>query len=749
MNSTGSPFCLICAAGFNAEKEGSAVCSPCPKGYYTPSVQYSTCVACSAGTFTDAEARTYCQPCDRGTFSNETGRTSACDECPLGAEQPFFGMTSCLFCLPGAVSPTRGDPCATCSANTYASIDGTTCLSCVDSEQEGLQCTNGRASVLEGFWAYLVYDEDHRQYVYHTTECPQSYCPGTKNLPPATLNGTIPFNASATDGDGGIVWCEFPRLNHPSNYLCAQCDSGYILWGQSCEPCTGPDWSMIFLVTIVCFLLVGFLLRTSSSSSSGGSWTILLFFIQTAALEVGPVMPAIDWIQWTNLGATSTRRCIAPLTPLQQMLITLAMPLILIGVLGVIALTHIVIRSCCTKRRPPTSSSSLPYRFLHSLTAKISTSRYIGCCSAILLFAYTSVTVTCIRALRCVNITATTELLFQAPTVDCRSEEYRHRFLPVVYVVVVIYCIGLPLGILLLLWRKRSLLLASAVFDRTSGEEETVESTLPAVGAEAGSPPASSAPFSPRTFHSMRRFQTRLGPFYRMYRPSVWYWTSLRLLMRLSYVLTAVLLSTSPASKFALFSGLAVLGGVAQEWIGPFGAQKLNRIEVCSFLCLVALSLVLSSSPPPFSLALQLLLFLLIVPFTLYLVYLTGKVMWERMKAMVGFGDGTGGGAKGRRTGGSGSILSMSSSSSVVRFSDVVCSYDAEVDPPASLAYDSDEEEDRPRGAVQRALDDDPSGTVLARPSGIQVDATGEIGLEHSRSSYRAMEEYETKREHM
>ena len=85
--------------------------------------------------------------------------------------------------------------------------------------------------MLPGYWAYLVYDEDYHQYVYHTTDCPESYCPGTADLPLASLNGTIPVNQSQADsgGAGGAVWCEFPRWNSPMNTLCAECDSGYVL----------------------------------------------------------------------------------------------------------------------------------------------------------------------------------------------------------------------------------------------------------------------------------------------------------------------------------------------------------------------------------------------------------------------------------------------------------------------------------------------------------------------------------------
>ena len=482
-------------------------------------------------------------------------------------------------------------------------------------------------------------------------------------------------------------------------------------------------------MTIFCFMLVGFLLRTSSSTSSG--WTILLFFIQTAALEVGPVMPALDWVQWFNLGAASTRRCIAPLTPLQQMLVTLGMPLILVGVLGVIALIHILIRGCVTKNRPPTSSSSMAYRILHSLTAKISGSSYIGCCSSVLLFTYTSVTATCIRALRCVDITDSTSLLFQAPTVDCRSPEYRHGFLPVVYIVVVLYCIGFPLGILVFLWSKRSLLVASFAFDRMNGDSarditmpsrENDAFSIAAPGDEVGMPPSPS--FSARTFHSMRRFQTRFGPCFRMYKEQAWWWTSARLLFRFSYVLAAVLLSLSPATKFAVFSGLSILGGALQEWVAPFEERKWNRLEAGSYLCLVAFSLVLSTTAPPYSPVFQILLFLLIVPYALLLVYFTGKTMWVKLSEMV-WGRKREKGAAERGAQGDGANHPSVSSHSVVRFSEIVSSYDEKVHPSRFLAYDSEEE------------DENISSIVLSRPTSIQAS---ESELENSRLSYRAME---------
>jgi hypothetical protein len=177
-----------------------------------------------------------------------------------------------------------------------------------------------------------------------------------------------------------------------------------------------------------------------TGSSSAGHLTILMSFVQIAAIELGSVSRALDWLQFANLRATSTHRCLAPLSPLQQQFLTFLTPFILMVVLLVICIGHFLLYQCGTAAassqpppRLPTSESSFIRRQYHTVTTTFSVHSYIGCAMSILLFSYISVTIAVIESLDCVDITSGVRLRFSQPTVDCNSHEYR-AFLPVVLV---------------------------------------------------------------------------------------------------------------------------------------------------------------------------------------------------------------------------------------------------------------------------------------------------------------------------
>lgn len=97
------------------------------------------------------------------------------------------------------------------------------------------------------------------------------------------------------------------------SFICmciCMCMCSSLFRGDQCRSCTSVDGGLLFAALLLSFLLVIFLLRSAGSISAAGPVVILQYFIQTAALEVGPVSSYLSWLRVVNLDASSTQTCI-------------------------------------------------------------------------------------------------------------------------------------------------------------------------------------------------------------------------------------------------------------------------------------------------------------------------------------------------------------------------------------------------------------------------------------------------------
>jgi hypothetical protein len=320
-----SVVCFPCQLGSAQANPGQPACEPCPSGSYADQLQMSTCELCRPGSYASSNASSVCTYCARHSATAAYGLNVTCPDCLGGTQQLLPGGTTCSLCDLGQYA-TPGDPCSACTLNTYSPRQGVKCVSCEDSDQVGLVCVGGLARVKSGWWAFRVNDSASGEAIYRTTECPPDFCPGSMLQQPS--NDSLPVNTTAKISP----LCTYPRANSPDNWLCAECESGYIAWGPSCDSCTGVNGGLVALVLLFCVAVVGFLLR--SGSSSAGHLTILMFFSQTCGLELGSISDWLSWLRFANLSANSTHQCLAPLTPLQQQLLTFMTPFILMMILS-------------------------------------------------------------------------------------------------------------------------------------------------------------------------------------------------------------------------------------------------------------------------------------------------------------------------------------------------------------------------------------------------------------------------------
>ena len=109
-------------------------------------------------------------------------------------------------------------------------------------------------------------------------------------------------------------------------------------------------------------------------------------------------------------------------------------------------------------------------------------------------------------------------------------------------------------------------------------------------------------------------FELRWGALYLSHTRSAWYWTATLLIRRLALAIISSLLLSSTALRCALFTAVLMSSGVAHSLARPFEDLAIHHAESVSYLLLLAISLVLTASSPPYSTAAEALLFLLTVP---------------------------------------------------------------------------------------------------------------------------------------
>lgn len=271
---------------------------PCPAGYW-----YSPWLGA-------------CDPCDVGTASvfNQSG---ACTPCAPGYYSAFTGQATCVPCDVGTYSNRKGaSVCEECSASGSYTLQNasTRCQPCT----EGLACENGLASIADGFWGYLTDDNTGIA----TAECMAGYC-----------KGGLPVHGS----------CAAHRV--ASSPLCGQCDSGYVAYASNvCVHCPESNAGMVFVVVLLQWLFVlGVMYLSNGRNQQTAELKVLFFFVSSARIIFGTTA---SWTQWLGIveggNPLSLDVCIFNLTPYNQILLDLSMPLLgLLELLVTAALTKL------------------------------------------------------------------------------------------------------------------------------------------------------------------------------------------------------------------------------------------------------------------------------------------------------------------------------------------------------------------------------------------------------------------------
>lgn len=483
--------------------------------------------------------------------------------------------------------------------------------------------------------------------MYRTVDCLPGYCHRSR-LQYSNSNGTATTNSP----------CVYPRLNSLSNTLCGQCAADCVPWGAQCVPCSTVNGSLLFLWLLTSFAVVCFLHRSAGSAS--GHVNIFLSFVQTIGLQVGRASSWIGWIVFFNFDASalSGNTCLAPLSALEQIMLSLCVPLIMMAELGGMWLVH------RTLHRARGSSSS-PVRLLTSAAPAYSSSRYVDSAFSVLLFCYAPIVQTCLEYFVCVDV-GDDRVIFAHPSIDCRSDAYRGGLV----VVLICFCtlvIGLPVWILGTLasakWRDSRIvpgamsslprsLVDDADFDRplqrnpslvlaqspvaTSTHPVTVtqlehielhdthsEQIAPRISSAQSDDDVIVASEPPRPRHSACASDpvSRYPVLFCTFRPHASAWAAVILLRRMLLAILSATLVQAAVNKQMSFGFVHFAFVIAQQLFHPFVDHPLNQMDAISHSALVVVSLLLTAhAQPPFPFAVEVLLTLLICPLALYFV---------------------------------------------------------------------------------------------------------------------------------
>ena len=404
---------------------------------------------------------TYCPP---GTSRKEP--FGECDPC---TDTQYTEGPNALSCLPCPLGTARD----TANTNTNTNTTVASIQSCV--------CVPGRYS-LRG------------------SGTPCSPCPvgaacvgGTSR--PSALPGYVPSQSSPTV----FLKCDSPSActgggkcgPGKGGRLCSQCQPGYFELTGSCRPCRGGlPTALMVLFVVLAFVLVGVLIHTNTRDFSKDLHVLPVLFVSVNALQIISVFARID-LEWTVVLETvyqfltlvsfnlslSAPECTFSLSDpwLFKWITAMTMPLVFVLIFAAMHLLSLAYRSLVlsTQDRLRASHPGMEAeleavrtgrgsfgararaRVWRVLTEAVVTPPGLrrACVRGFVQFltlAFFPLCIEAVSALDCVELEPGLWVLESAKYKTCGSRAWWHLF-PFAITAVLLYCIAVPLALVLLL----------------------------------------------------------------------------------------------------------------------------------------------------------------------------------------------------------------------------------------------------------------------------------------------------------
>ncbi|XP_033638925.1 uncharacterized protein LOC117299491 [Asterias rubens] len=455
------------------------------------------CKPCGQGTY-GVSSSAGCTPCPPGGFYQSVSgqysenETMKCEICNIGTyvspeASPGKGGTDCKVCPTGTdKSTTAGFRACPCVDNYYRTDRFGECHQC---PHEGLNCSGEYQHLLPGYWwtwnwtsqEERISQENHDSYMKFVNnicimndsydrsaqrfggKLPQVHKCSRDDVCP---NGGIGIDSTCSEGYKG--------------WLCSECANKYYSWLGHCLEC--PEWPL-FAVEVFCILLavciiVGFFVWDAYRRHRRNERNIVSIFLARGKIVVGfcqvmgEIFSALDDIPWPRnlqtlgsvfktmevslVGWLISPRCFIPDFTYPNIYIEF-----LVGFGFIIA---VVLVACCyyaSRKRHLTTAQGLSSRFRDDLNK--SKQRCFLIVVILLFLSYPSVCSVIISLLptgcklfymdedKELNIT----LLRYDYAIDCESPE--HNVYNYAAQTAMVYVVGFPLALFILLWYSKSM----------------------------------------------------------------------------------------------------------------------------------------------------------------------------------------------------------------------------------------------------------------------------------------------------
>ena len=502
-----SSRCVQCMQGRHTDgKIGSSNCQTCGLGQF--GMHPGFCTACSKGKYQDSRGQTKCKDCGKDRFGTKQGSVSN-DECvkcntdfaahtTTGGVVGADSMQACI-CRGSLSSESEGFYKA--AESLYLQELNKTLISsrkiCIECPL-GAQCTHDGTTIStltakSGFWRHdidspVFHDCDMESLEYSLSNVAsgkERCCPKLQGR-----NGSICQNLTSNN----FNLSKFnPDLQCGVGYrgpLCGACAEGYVLMFGDCQPC--PNGSKFHIVlTVVLSVAVVFMLgmiatqfycknrknAKTAESSLVRIFDILKLFISfVQILSAMPVVfDGVPWpknfkvfsigLAWFNLDVfslfSSMNTCTLVLPALEKFAVHMLVP-------------PIAITACVLSYGIPMIYVRLTYQNKEMINSVSEKWRALTSKAMILivLLLYPGLSTRIFSIFRCVSIPEIYKENYLASdfNVKCWNADSEHmRSLTVGVLCLFVYVIGVPVGVLLLLYSNKRHL-----HDTTSKKHESV-----------------------------------------------------------------------------------------------------------------------------------------------------------------------------------------------------------------------------------------------------------------------------------
>eukprot|EP00736_Rhodelphis_marinus_P013978 Rmarinus@m.19985 len=273
---SGAEFeCIPCEAGFYAPEAGMKECLPCESGTYS-SAGMPVCFTCSPGYYSGAAAEE-CSKCPAGSYS-DTEAATECQLCPLGYYINKEGQDHCNLCPPAYYADHEGaEECTACPPHTnnvnsvvydtYEVVTHATIDECFPEKgwygppgETPSRCPKGGSCCYcreegEALLRLLESDPEEPCTCLGGTPMPYPQPHYVRSVYESNVMIECPSDAACLGGDN--VTSPGVCADLHEGYRCGACSDDSYMMGHHCEECTAGGAVAYLLVVILPVLVVG------------------------------------------------------------------------------------------------------------------------------------------------------------------------------------------------------------------------------------------------------------------------------------------------------------------------------------------------------------------------------------------------------------------------------------------------------------------------------------------------------------